>query len=78
MRFIKSYLVPRLGQYILVTFLGLTAAFFLPRFLPMDPVKQQLAQYQAFGVYIPPEQLEEIMGTLKQLYGLEGTLLSSI
>ena len=74
MRFIKSYLVPRLGQYILVTFLGLTAAFFLPRFLPMDPVKQQLAQYQAFGVYIPPEQLEEIMGTLKQLYGLEGTL----
>jgi len=73
-RFIKNYLVPRFVQYILVTFLGLSTAFFLPRFLPMDPIKQQLSQYQAFGVYIPPEQLEEIMGTLKQLYGLEGTL----
>ncbi|NLY04892.1 ABC transporter permease [Candidatus Sordicultor fermentans] len=74
MKFIKYYLAPRLVQYILVTFLGLSAAFFLPRILPMDPVKQQLAQYQAFGVYIPPEQLEEIVSTLQQLYGLEGSL----
>ncbi len=74
MSFVKKCLVPRLIQYFLVTFLGLTTAFFLPRFLPLDPVEQRIAQYQAFGVYIPPEQLEEIMNTLRQLYGLQGTL----
>lgn len=74
MTFIKTYLIPRLLQYFIVTFLGLTAIFFLPRLLPVDPIKQQLQQYQSFGVYIPPEQQEEIVKTLKQLYGLEGTL----
>ncbi|MCD6552059.1 ABC transporter permease [Thermotoga sp.] len=74
MAFIKGYLIPRLLQYFIVTFLGLTAIFFLPRLLPVDPIKQQLQQYQTFGVYIPPEQQEEMMRTLKQLYGLEGTL----
>jgi len=74
MAFIKSYLIPRLLQYFVVTFLGLTAIFFLPRLLPVDPIKQQLQQYQTFGVYIPPEQQEEMMRTLRQLYGLEGTL----
>jgi peptide/nickel transport system permease protein len=74
MSFIKRYLIPRLIQYFLVTFLGLTAIFLFPRFLPVDPVKQQLTQYQTFGVYVSPEQQEEIVNTLKQLYGLEGTL----
>jgi len=74
MNFIKRYLIPRLLQYLLVTFLGLTAVFLFPRLLPVDPVKQQFVQYQTFGVYISPEQQEEMIKTLKQLYGLEGTL----
>jgi peptide/nickel transport system permease protein len=74
MSFIKRYLIPRLIQYVIVTFLGLTAIFIFPRLLPVDPVKQQLTQYQTFGVYVSPEQQEEIIKTLKQLYGLEGTL----
>lgn len=74
MGFVKRYLIPRLIQYILVTFFGLTAIFLFPRFLPVDPVKQQLVQYQTFGVYVSPEQQEEMVKTLKQLYGLEGTL----
>jgi len=74
MSFIKRYLIPRLIQYVIVTFLSLTAIFIFPRLLPVDPVKQQLTQYQTFGVYVSPEQQEEIIKTLKQLYGLEGTL----
>ncbi|HEW93028.1 MAG TPA: ABC transporter permease [Thermotogaceae bacterium] len=74
MSFVKRYLIPRLIQYILVTFLGLTAVFLFPRFLPVSPIEQQLAQYQTFGVYVSPEQQEEMIQTLKQLYGLEGTL----
>lgn len=74
MVFLRQYLFPRLIQYVVVTFLGLTAVFLLPRLLPVDPIQQKIAQYQAFGVYIPPDQLEYIMNTLKSLYGLEGTL----
>lgn len=74
MSFVKRYLIPRLIQYILVTFLGLTAVFLFPRFLPVSPIEQQLSQYQTFGVYVSPEQQEEMIQTLKQLYGLEGTL----
>ncbi len=75
MNIVRGYLIPRLIQYVLVTFLGLSFAFLLPRLMPLDPVEQQIAQYQSFGVYIPPEQLEQIITTLRQLYGLEGTLL---
>lgn len=74
MSFIKRYLIPRLIQYIIVTFLGLTAIFLFPRLLPVDPIKQELVRYQTFGVYVSPEQQEQIMKTLRQLYGLEGTL----
>jgi len=75
MAFVKTYLIPRLIQYFLVLFLGLTAVFVLPRLMPLDPVEEQIAQYQTFGVYIPPEQLEQIISTLRELYGLKGTLL---
>jgi len=74
MSFVKRYLIPRLIQYIIVTFLGLTAIFLFPRLLPVDPIKQELIRYQTFGVYVSPEQQEQIMKTLKQLYGLEGSL----
>ncbi len=74
MVFFKQYFLPRLIQYLLTTFLGLSAIFFLPRLLPVDPITQEIARYQQFGQYIPPEQLEYIISTLKSLYGLEGTI----
>ncbi|MCS7241967.1 MAG: ABC transporter permease [Candidatus Caldatribacterium sp.] len=75
MSFVREYLLPRVFQYLLVTFLGLSAAFILPRLMPINPVQQKIAQYQSFGVYIPPEQRDAMIQTLKELYGLEGTLL---
>lgn len=74
MTFLKRYLIPRLIQYLLVTFLGLTAVFILPRLLPIDPIQQRIAQYQTFGMIIPPDQLEYMISTLRSLFGLEGTL----
>ncbi len=74
MSFARNYLLPRVVQYCLVTFLGLTAAFILPRLMPIDPVEQRIAQAQAFGVYVAPEEREKIVKTLRELYGLEGTL----
>ena len=74
MIFLRRYLLPRLIQYLLVSFLGLSAVFLLPRFLPIDPIQQRIAQYQTFGVIIPPDQLEYMISTLRSLFGLEGTL----
>jgi len=74
MKFVKRYLIPRLLQYFLVTFLGLTMAFVLPRLMPADPVEQLITQMQAVGAGVSPEHREEMMRTLRQLYGLEGTL----
>lgn len=76
MSFVREYLLPRILQYFLVTFLGLSVAFILPRLMPINPVQQKIAQYQSFGVYIPPEQRDAMIQALKELYGLEGTLFT--
>ena len=42
--FVKRYLIPRLIQYFLVIFLGITAVFFIPRMTPNDPVQRTLQE----------------------------------
>ncbi|MGQ9856670.1 MAG: ABC transporter permease [Fervidobacterium sp.] len=74
MKFIKSYLIPRLIVYFLVIFVGITMVFFIPRLLPTDPVQQFIARFTTQGVYMDPKSVDQMIKTLKQLYGLEGTL----
>ena len=38
MTFLKRYLIPRLIQYVLVIWLGITIVFLIPRLTPNDPV----------------------------------------
>jgi len=73
--FIKQYLIPRLIQYFLVIFLGVTAVFFIPRFLPSDPVHRTIAQLQARGSYLDPATIDDMVADLTELYGLEGSML---
>jgi len=75
MRFIRSYLVPRFVQYVLVVFCGVTAVFFIPRFTGQDPVLEVIAQIQAQGASLDPTAVQSLMETLKELYGLKGSLL---
>ncbi|MCS7239634.1 MAG: ABC transporter permease [Candidatus Bipolaricaulota bacterium] len=74
MRFFKEYLLPRFLQFLLVTFLGINAAFFIPRFFSSDPILETISTIRSHGTYLDPGSVEKIISDLKQLYGLEGTL----
>ena len=71
MRFVKRYLIPRLIQYVLVTFFGITLVFFLPRLMPVGPVEKAVASVQARGAYTDPKAAEETVRVLREMYGLD-------
>lgn len=74
MLFFKSYLLPRIIQYIVVILIGTTVVFVVPRLMPTDPVQKTLELVALQGTYIDPEAVEKLRETLKELYGLKGTL----
>ncbi len=71
MRFLKTYLIPRLLQWLGVTVLGITMIFFLPRLMPVGPVERAVAQIESRGAYIDPKAAEETIQALKEMYGLD-------
>jgi len=71
--FIKGYLIPRLIQYFLVIFLGVTAVFFIPRLTPNDPVNRTIQELQARGAHLDPGTMDEIIEDMTEMYGLEGS-----
>lgn len=75
MAFIKGYLIPRLIQYFLVIFVGITLVFLLPRFAPADPVLQTIGALQSRGTYLDPGLMDDMIEDLTELYGLEGSML---
>jgi len=75
MRFVRRYLLPRFIQYVLVIFLGITAVFFIPRFTPSDPVQRTIAELQSHGSYLDPGSIDEMVEDLREMYGLEGSML---
>lgn len=74
MLFFKSYLLPRIIQYLVVILIGTTVVFVVPRLMPTDPVQKTLELVALQGTYIDPEAVEKIRETLKELYGLKGSL----
>lgn len=72
LQFLKRYLLPRLIQYVLVIFVGVTIVFIIPRLMPVDPVQQMINTITMRGQYMDPEALEQLRESLKELYGLEG------
>ncbi len=73
MTFIRRYLIPRLSQYLLVLFVGVTAVFFIPRLAPTDPVLQTIAQIRSQGASLDPASVDQFIQDLTELYGLEGS-----
>jgi peptide/nickel transport system permease protein len=72
----KSYLAyvgKRLAQFILVIFIGINIAYFVTHLTPIDPVEESLAAATAFGA-TSPEAIEMLRQSLRELYGLEGTI----
>lgn len=71
------YISSRIGSYLMVLFIGLTVTFFLPRFMPSDPIEQYIFELQSTaGQSLSPEEMEYLRETLSQIYGLEGSLFS--
>lgn len=75
MAFIKRYLIPRLIQYFLVIWVGITVVFFIPRLTPNDPVMRMIGEMRARGSSMEPGAMDGIIRDLTQMYGLEGSWL---
>ncbi len=75
MTFLKRYLLPRLLQYLVVILVGTTIVFISTRLTPADPVQQTIQRITAQGGYMDPAAVEEFARTLRELYGLEGSVL---
>lgn len=75
MVFIRRYLIPRLIQYFLVIFVGITAVFLIPRAMPTDPVQRTITQLQARGSTLDPTTIQATIDDLTELYGLSGSAL---
>jgi peptide/nickel transport system permease protein len=71
--FIK-YLIQRLGQFLLVIFVGITVTFIVPRLSPTNPVEQKINQMMVSGANIHPEALENFRQAMTEMYGLEGSM----
>src|SRR5215468_4747746 len=68
-----AYLLARLGQFVLVVFIGINIAFIVTHATPIDPVEQTIAAATQFGA-TSPEAIALMRQSLKELYGLEGSL----
>ena len=74
MRSYSAYLLRRLGQFVLVIFIGINIAFFVTHATPIDPVEQTIAQATSYGA-TSPEAIALMRQSLRELYGLQGGLV---
>lgn len=72
-KFVLGYLIPRIGQYLLVIFLGVTLTFIIPRLSPSDPVERQVSQLMMSGSHVSPEAIIAMREALTEMYGLSGS-----
>ena len=71
------YISGRVASYLLVLFIGITITFFLPRFMPGDPIENYIFELETqAGQTLSPEDMAHLRQTLSQIYGLEGSLSS--
>ena len=75
MQFAK-FLGARLLTYVLVVWISVTIVFFVPRFVPGNPVESMLARIMSTQQTMDPMAVQSMRAALTELYGLEGTLLS--
>lgn len=71
--FLLRYLIPRVVQYLVVIFIGVTVAFIIPRLSPTSPVESQIGQITSSGSSIDPEAIEHLRESLTEMYGLSGS-----
>ncbi|MBD2869038.1 ABC transporter permease [Paenibacillus arenilitoris] len=70
-----KFLLTRLLTFILVVFIGITTVFFVPRFMPSDPVEAMIGKMTANQAFMEPEAIVTLRETLNESFGLEGSVL---
>lgn len=73
MSLLREFILPRLLQWALVIFVGITITFLIPRLSPVNPISQALGRLTAFQ-NVAPEAMVELRETLEDLYGLNGSI----
>ena len=73
MRSYAQYFLRRLGQFVLVVFIGINISFVITHATPIDPVEQTISATTAFGS-TSPEAIAMMRQALRELYGLQGSV----
>jgi peptide/nickel transport system permease protein len=74
---LAQYVLQRFVTYVAVLFIGVSITFFLPRFMPADPISNYISQVQArAGQSLSPEASQQLRDSLTSLYGLQGNLFT--
>jgi peptide/nickel transport system permease protein len=73
MRRFLLYVLRRLGQFVLVIFIGINLTFLITHLSPIDPVEASVSAMTAFSSS-QPEAVELMRKSLRELYGLQGTI----
>jgi peptide/nickel transport system permease protein len=69
-----AYVAKRFGQFVFVVVTGVTLAFLIAHFSPVDPVEQTVSLLTNFGA-TDPRTVEILRESLRELYGTDGPLL---
>lgn len=69
-----KFLLSRITTYLLVVWISITIVFFVPRFMPGNPVEAMLGRLTSQGTTMDPELVQQMRQTMNQMFGLEGTL----
>ena len=72
MRGYARYVLRRLGQFVLVVFIGINIAYVITHATPINPVEQTISAATAFGS-TSPEAIGLMRQSLRELYGLQGS-----
>ncbi|MGO8264158.1 ABC transporter permease, partial [Rhizobium ruizarguesonis] len=63
----------RFGQFLLVVFLGVTITFFVTNLTPIDTVEESIGAITQMG-QSDPNAIELMRKSLRELYGMEGSI----
>ena len=74
MTLFKQFFLPRLVQWLIVIFIGVTLTFLIPRLSPINPIDAAMARLSSFGTR-EPEATRALRASLQDLYGLNGSIL---
>jgi len=73
MRSFLLHILRRFRQFVLVVFIGINLTFLITHITPIDPVEASVSAMTAFSSS-QPEAVALMRKSLKELYGLQGTL----